>query len=377
MRLIQRVIAGLILCVAVVAFAQEATAPAGTPAQPAAAPAPPALDQAPMLAQRSAAATVPGAGEGRIKLDVVVTDHAGTPVTGLELKDFILLDNNLPSKILSFRAVPGAAQKAEPPAEIILLFDTVNTTFQEIASERVEVEKFLQENGGHLAHPVSLFWLTNDGVDAQPRPSTDGNALATAASQADARLRTITRSEGFYGAVDRLEFSLRMLDVIARTETKKPDRKLLIWIGSGWPLLDSPNLEVTNKGQRQNFDQIVDLSTKLREARMAVYSVSQGMPGPNTYVYQDFLKGVKTVDKANPPNLGLKVIATQSGGRVLGPDNGLAAQIDQCVRDADASYPLSFDPPRADKPNEYHDLKVQIDKPGLTARTKTGYYNQP
>jgi hypothetical protein len=38
---------------------------------------------------------------------------------------------------------------------------------------------------------------------------------------------------------------------------------------------------------------------------------------------------------------------------------------------------LSFDPPRADRANEYHDLKVQVGKPGLVARTSTGYYNQP
>jgi len=27
--------------------------------------------------------------------------------------------------------------------------------------------------------------------------------------------------------------------------------------------------------------------------------------------------------------------------------------------------------------HEYHDLKLQIDKPGLTAHTSRGYYNQP
>jgi hypothetical protein len=75
--------------------------------------------------------------------------------------------------------------------------------------------------------------------------------------------------------------------------------------------------------------------------------------------------------------LSVKVLAIQSGGRVLGLDNGLKSQIDICVQDAAAFYTLSFDPPHAGKPNEYHDLKVQIDKPGLTAHTSTGYYNEP
>jgi len=73
----------------------------------------------------------------------------------------------------------------------------------------------------------------------------------------------------------------------------------------------------------------------------------------------------------------LKVLAIQTGGRALPPDNDLAGQISACVQDAGAFYTVSFNPPLADKPNEYHDLKVEVDKPGLTAHTDTGYYNQP
>jgi hypothetical protein len=142
-------------------------------------------------------------------------------------------------------------------------------------------------------------------------------------------------------------------------------------------MLDTPRFEISNKGQQQYFQAIVLLSTQLREGRVSVYSITSGQPGIGTFLYQDFLKGVKTQDKANPANLALKVLAVQSGGRVLGPDNDLAAQIASCVRDAGPSYTLGFDPPRADRANEYHDLKVQIDKPGLIARTSTGYYNQP
>ena len=40
-------------------------------------------------------------------------------------------------------------------------------------------------------------------------------------------------------------------------------------------------------------------------------------------------------------------------------------------------YTLSFDPPYAAQPDEYHGLKVQIGAPGLSARTNTGYYDQP
>jgi hypothetical protein len=38
---------------------------------------------------------------------------------------------------------------------------------------------------------------------------------------------------------------------------------------------------------------------------------------------------------------------------------------------------LTFNAPPAAHANEYHGLEVAIDKPGLTARTRTGFYAQP
>ena len=312
-----------------------------------------------------------------MKLDVVVTDKSGKPVAGLDRDAFTLLDNNLPNPILSFHAAGGGPQKPEPPVEVILLIDTVNLPFSQVSFIRQEVARFLRQNGGHLAQPMSLFALTNQGLDVQQKPTLDGSELAVQVAHLDDQLRTVGRSGGAYGAMERVELSVRALQAIVQTEAKKPGKKLLIWAGPGWPLLDNLAFEVSLKGHQQYFDAIVQLSARLREARISVYSISAGMPGPGTFLYGDFLKGVKSVEKANPPNLSLKVLAVQSGGRVLGPDNDLAAQLASCVEDASAFYTLSFDPPRADRAGEYHDLKVQIARPGLMGRTNTGYYNQP
>jgi hypothetical protein len=86
---------------------------------------------------------------------------------------------------------------------------------------------------------------------------------------------------------------------------------------------------------------------------------------------------VESAQQASLKNLDRKVLAVQSGGRVLGPGNDLVHQIDSCIQEGRAFYTLSFDPPRADHPAEYHSLHVQVREPGLTARTNTGYYDQP
>ena len=47
------------------------------------------------------------------------------------------------------------------------------------------------------------------------------------------------------------------------------------------------------------------------------------------------------------------------------------------MADISPFYEISFDPVLTDEPNLYHQLKVQVAKPGLTARTRLGYYSQP
>ena len=320
--------------------------------------------------------------EGRIHLDVFVTDGTGKPVTGLQPPDFRILDNNQPRRVLSFRSYNGVNVKPDPPVEVILLFDTVNLPFQDVSFTRQEIARFLGQNGGRLSQPVSIMLLTSAGLRVQPRPSADGNALLSVLDQIKGNISTISPAMGTEGALERFQLSLRQMAGIAENEAKRPGRKLLIWIGPGWPMLDSASFTFSDKDQRRYFDEIVELTTKLREARMVVYSVSEPSPGlgatpDRRFLYMSFLKGVKWPRQADTGNLALKVLALQSGGRILGPDNDLVGQINSCIADANAFYTLSFNPPPAEHADEYHELKVEVGQAGLTARTTSGYYNQP
>jgi hypothetical protein len=55
----------------------------------------------------------------------------------------------------------------------------------------------------------------------------------------------------------------------------------------------------------------------------------------------------------------------------------VAGEIAACVADANAFYVLSFDGVAGETPNQYHALEIRLGKPGLTARTRSGYYAQP
>lgn len=317
----------------------------------------------------------------QITLDVVVADKSGKPVPGLQQQDFKLLDNKQPQKILSFDAVQGSAAAADPPVEVVLLIDEVNTAFSNVSFERAQIEKFLKGGGGELPRPVSLAFLSDSGLAMGNVTSQDGNALVTEINQNKAGLRSITRSQGFYGADDRVGLSLNALQQLAEYETSRPGRKLIIWISPGWPLLTGPRIELSDKDQHRFFNNIVGLSDALRRARITLYSIDPlgqaDSGGLRTTYYEEFVKGVKKPGQVQIGDLALQVVATQSGGRVLLANNDVAGEIATCIADADAFYVLTFEGLPGDGPNEYHSLEIKLDKPGLKVLTRSGYYAQP
>jgi VWFA-related protein len=316
-----------------------------------------------------------GANSARINLDVVVTPKAGPPVANLEQQDFTVFDNKTLQHLTSFQARDGS----HDPVHVIILIDAVNSTYQNIAWDRGEIGKFLRANGGHLSQPTALALFTDTGTQIQQGFSSDGNELAGALDQFAIGLRNIRRSSQ-WGASDRFQLSMTALGELITHEGPLPGRKMIFWVSPGWPLLSGPGVHLDGKQQNQLFSNIVGLSTQLRQSRITLYSIDP--LGANegvlrTFYYQDFLKGVSKPGQVSVGDLGLQVLATQTGGLALTSSNDIVSQLQKCYADTEAYYELSFDPPPADHRDEYHNLIVQVAKPGLTARTRTGYYAQP
>jgi VWFA-related protein len=297
----------------------------------------------------------------------------------LQQQDFTLLDDKHPQSILSFSASGSVGRPGDPDVQATVLVDAINTPFQGAAFQREQLETFLRRNGGELPLPVSLSVLADTPVG--PTAATqNGNTLADDLNSKQFGLRTLTRSQGFYGGEDRVQVSINALQKLAFDEASQPGRKLLIWLGPGWPLLTGPNVILSPKDQDAIFHLIVGLTTELREARLTLYNVSataiNGSLG-RAFYYESFLKGVSSVRNVQNGNLALQVFAAQSGGRVLNQSNDLGSSIASCLADAKVYYTLTFESAVAKHPDEYHSLAVKIDKPELTARTRTGYYAQP
>jgi VWFA-related protein len=157
---------------------------------------------------------------------------------------------------------------------------------------------------------------------------------------------------------------------------------LLLWISPGWPLLIGTDASTDSTQTGKFFAAIVALSTLLREARITLYGINPTRVAGNGalewYRYEGYLKPVAKANNAAVGDLSLQVLAQQSGGQAVGFGNDyLSGEIATAVADADNYYYLSFDAPRADREDEYHALKITLNQPGLTVRTRSGYYDQP
>jgi len=320
------------------------------------------------------------ANAGPISLNIVVTDKSGHPIHGLTQADFTLVDDKQPAAIRSFTAHDVTASQDDPQT-MILLIDDVNANFSVVSTVRVQIENFLHSNGGKLPIPVGIDLLTDNGLEAIAPPGIEGNALASVLHQKDGQLHVIERSAGFYGAEERTQISLNGLNSLVKELAGVNGRKLVVWIGPGWPIFDNPNVTFSAQQQRNFFSGVVYLSGMLRQLGITLYSIDPIGPAdtasPRSFLWESFSKPVTKPTKAEPGNLALQVFATHSGGTVAIGSNDITGEIKKCAEDASVWYSMTFDPQKADSPDTWHDLAVKVDKPGVKVRTLNGYYAQP
>ena len=308
-----------------------------------------------------------GAAANRITLDV-----AGSALPDGALGEFTLLDNGRPRAIESVRRVDGMTGGVQ----VVLVIDAVNARYSTVAFERDMIKKFLLADGGKLAYPTSLAVMSDKGMQLGEAPSTDGTGLNAALEKDVIGLREFDRETGIYGAEERLNTSLRCLGLLLGKLGTEPGRKLVIFISPGWPLLSGPELELGAKQREEVFASIVRTSTKMRTARVTLYSINPIGPAENLAragYYRQFVKGMVDKSRVELGDVGLQVLAAQSGGLVDESTNGVAEAIARDVKDANQSYALTFVSPDGESGVAYHELQVK-GPDGRLARTRAGYY---
>lgn len=372
--------------------------------------------------------------DGLIRLNVVVRDAAGQSVAGLGSDDLTVLDNGQPQKTIAFMPPTGLQatrpEASGPQASVVVLLDTLALPDELASEERQQVLAFLRADDGRLAYPVTVYTLEDTGFFLTAQASRYGNLLAEAV-EADKKQDPLfvppMLNAGFLlRTVDPnfLQFppgtGMRALATIAAAEDRVPGRKILLWVG--------PGLRGTGTGvyPDKEYRRLLDLKKKLTEVytpsdvakpdvqqdvfgkaywfltlwrqagiTLDVFSVGErdwafryeeAIPGEKgkgqwmraVNAWKPFQKPPVAPSQVSWMDLYKKVLALESGGSVLKEsDQGIAQQMAECVREASTYYTLTFDPPPAAHPDEYHTIDVKVRQAGLTAKTVRGYYDEP
>jgi VWFA-related protein len=314
-----------------------------------------------------------------LTFEVVVTDKAGHPVTGLQGSDFTVFDNNQPAAIQTFAAHTAASP--DSPQSAVVVIDAVNTGFTGVSLAVKQTEEFLRSQGEALPFPMGLALLTDTGLKPLGPSSKDAEALVAQLQQQHGLLRELNRSGGFWGAAERMSISLNAMSGMAKYLAGVPGRKLLIWISPGWPIFASPNVIVDAPQEHFIFSSAVNLSDKLGAGQVTLYDVDPlgtwDAGSFRTFLWQNYAKPMRRWTQALPGDLALQVLAVQSGGLVLNSSNDVAGEVKTCARDGSAWYTITIARQASEMPDTWHAVEVKFDKPGLKVRTRDGYYAQP
>lgn len=301
-----------------------------------------------------------------VGFDLAVTDGEGKPQTGVTARDLSIHVDDQALTPESFHAFDGVNDKGEPPVEVIFVLDLVNTKPEQWAGLSAQVAKFLRENDGQLAHPTALVNFLPDDLQIQEKPLSNGNGLARAIE----RMPPPTGA----GEFDPFDASLRALQAIVNAEAAAPGRKLMFWIGPGWMTPSSMAQTASARDSDLNWMTLVGVTNQLRDGRIVLFGGHAGESARGGGA-----DGMRSAAQLNMANLGLEAIAVRSGGSALvstDQDDALLGQIEKDVEEAAPYYRLTIGPSHADGQDAYHEVKIGVNRAGLTAHGITGYFNE-
>ncbi len=364
-----------------------------------------------MLAQEKQPEATFRAGTKLVEVDVVA-HRGGAPATGLSKDDFSLLDNGKKQTIAIFSVhsrktgdqptvppPPGVfsnrvARGANAANTTIILFDQMNTpqTLQVYAIARIT--KFIQSR--HGVDRLGIYTLlANGGLYVAEELTSNTELLSRAANSLNARdphrrdsdTTGMTRheSEG-YAAIGIAGPALGVtgaLEQIAHHLANVPGRKNVVWITTAFPVYDLA-LGIDFRPE------IEKAARTLNDARVALYAVdARGLIGA-----LDGLTAISNAEKPGPPRSPRVIAMTMQRGEAANPrglyteqmlsgltggltffnrSNALEESIQTAVDDGDLTYTLGFYPQESEQDGTWHNLKVAVQRPGVSLRYRRSY----
>lgn len=338
-----------------------------------------------------------------VQIDVIAKDKHGNPVSGLEAKDFTVLDDGVPQKISRLTIERGtgeggnssATEAVTPGPRIfsnthpdnvvptVVLFDVLNTPIEDQPS----MKNGLLQSLACLTEgtPVALLILGDDLTVVSDFTTSTISLTKAAGAGLD------LRSEGFGPPIvarrtgnpkrdalilkaattafvaenrERIGRTLAALRIIGQQLGQMQGRKSLLWITGGVSVPPGSS-------------DVEDAIERMNDANIAVYTVdARGVlldPGLSAENDTNDLTQPAQIDREETRGDLLSVVAGATGGVTYRNTNRLDGAISQALADRKLVYMLDYYPHLGDWSGKLHKLQVKTSRPGVRLRYRLSY----
>jgi VWFA-related protein len=355
-----------------------------------------AAQQAPAAATTAQAEPKIRSNSRLVLFDVVVTDRAGNPVTGLSKEDFEVSEDGEVQQIASFET-PAMHLTPEPAAqptahgagksskearaaasatlpETIIVLDEMSTDSADASFAWQMLIKFLRNKPATLPEPAALLVLTKTRLQRVSEPTQDRSLLLERARKIQLELPSHSMGGGVQASAQLMLTNLLALDEIALASADRHTRKNVIWIGSGFPILSSYDVALVD---RERFLSYIRYTANwLQETRTTLYTIDpKGLPVDETDYVTDLSGPLSGQDfGSNTGELIFEGLAPATGGKIYRYRNDVDVALANAVDNGSNYYTLSYYPKNSDFDGNFRKIAVSLSQRNLTATTQQGYY---
>lgn len=367
----------------------------------------------------------------RVVVDVVVRGSDGKPVQGLHEKDFTILEDGKPQKVLSFDehrfdtgslAIPANAPALPPNVYVnvpkrpekgplfVLLFDMVNT--EDITDQIIARQQLMKFIASKPAGTRFAVFVHSDNLNLIQGFTDDKNLLYAALDPKHPKHhvpRAFLLANNFAYGSDPTLVSISVLTHIAQFLNGIPGRKNLIWVSAHFPI----SIYARAGDPRDLQEDVRREFNELTRAQIAVYPLNvrgvvanpegaltgggphMGMGGTSAQTGPLISPGgtappaaaasatASPITRAIGPvvggsyygdNMMADDIAKATGGRAVYSTNDLAGALDEIIDDGSNYYALTYSPINPNYDGSLRQIRVHVKDQKYQLEYRRSYY---
>ncbi len=362
-----------------------------------------------------------------VQIDAIVTDKKGNHIEDLSPADFEMLVDEKPQPLTYFKRIvlyeAPEREKAQPNVNeptltqmptrqieeqnvrrtIALIVDDLNLSFSSVAFAKASLKDFVanqmregdlvgifRTSGGlgiyqqftsdkrilYAAINKIVFPLNGVGVGAFAMnfesPKERNGVFNTPAEKARERMdnpqkaaaeRVAENAENFRETIF-LSGTMGALNYVTRSLRPLPGRKVAIALSDG--------LSPKDPGFFARVRNLIELANRSGVAFYSVNVKGQQVPGWTDAAFES--AGQQRDSGESGINDVLRTLAYETGGLALYDNNDTAELLKRSADDNRSYYLVGFDPEDEKFDQKFHKIRLRVNRPGLTVRTRNGFF---